>query len=405
MIKQLLSFAAIAAALTVNAEVVTLWEGECNFGKDWASDASFAVPASEFSVLDNNSAVLTFEYTLDSSCQWWQYKPCSNGEGWKPLEVATELGNSYQCISVSAGTTSTQLELKAADIATIKANGMRFQGYGMTFKKITYNAATTIDPNLLWEGEYEISGWNSGAEFASTKVKAGDVLLYDFSEAGTSSAQVLLKGSDYKNLLGAAKIASADLATKKVYVGVTKEMLDNCGGKIFVQGDGDCVLNKVSIVDHFDATGVVAYGERALGASIFTVIPEGTKELAVELTTANPEWIQLCNSSWTDLELANKKSADGKTYTFTLTDDAIKQFNEKKELIFNAPAGVSLSKVYIPQGESGVENIVAEADANAPVNVYNIAGQQVRANVAPAEAVEGLAPGFYIVGNKKVLVK
>lgn len=57
------------------------------------------------------------------------------------------------------------------------------------------------------------------------------------------------------------------------------------------------------------------------------------------------------------------------------------------------------------KGESGVENIVAEADANAPVNVYNIAGQQVRANVAPAEAVEGLAPGFYIVGNKKVLVK
>lgn len=404
MIKQLLSFAAItAAALTANAEVVTLWEGSTEFGTGW--DKSVIIPASDLNAIGDDQATFTIEYTLDSSLGYWQYKLFTNATGWPALEYSEENGNDYSCIAFDAGSTTTSFTLGAADIATIKATGLGFQGYGYTLTKVSTDTDKLIDPNTLWEGEYKISGWNSGAEFASTKVKAGDVLLYDFSEAGSSNAQVLLKGSDWNNLLGAAKIASADLATKKVYVGVTQEMLDKCGGKIFVQGDGDCVLNKVSIVDHFDATGVVAYGERALGASIFTVIPEGTKELAVELTTANPEWIQLCNSSWADLELANKKSADGKTYTFTLTDDAIKQFNEKKELIFNAPAGVSLSKVYIPQGVSGVENIVAEADANAPVNVYNIAGQQVRANVAPAEAVEGLAPGFYIVGNKKVLVK
>ncbi len=402
MIKQLLSFAAIAAALTANAEVVTLWEGECNFGKDWASDASFAVPASEFSVLDNNSAVLTFEYTLDSSCQWWQYKPCSNGEGWKPLEVATELGNSYQCISVSAGTTSTQLELKAADIATIKANGMRFQGYGMTFKKITYDAAGTIDHSVIWEGETKFTGWSVNISFPSSKVKVGDVLLYEVSEAGTSDAQAIVKGGNWENLLGTAKISAADLATKKVYVGVTKEMIDNCGDQIILQGLGDFVVTKISIADKFEANGVIAYGERALGTSIFTVIPEGTKEIAVDLTAA-PDWFQLCNTSWADLELANTKSADGKTVTFTLTEDAISTINSSKEFVLNGSS--KITKVYIPQGESGVENIVAEADANAPVNVYNIAGQQVRANVAPAEAVEGLAPGFYIVGNKKVLVK
>lgn len=401
MIKQLLSCAAVAAlSFNLNATEVTLWEGDVNLGTEWSE--SFAVAASELSVLNDESAVLTLEYALDEECSYWQYKPVSNESGWPALQVATDLGNDYQCISVDAGSTSTQLPLGATDIATIKANGLRFQGYGMIFKKITYNSDKEIDTSILWEGEYTISGWNNGAEFAVSKVKAGDVLLYEFSEAGSASAQVIVKGSDWNNLLGVAKISAADIATKKVYVGVTQEMIDNCGGKIFLQGDGGCTVTKVSIVDNFDANGVVAYGERALGASVFTVIPEGTKEIAVELAAA-PEWIQLCNSSWTDLELANTKSEDGKTITFTLTEDAIKQINDKKEVIFNGSA--NLLKVYIPSEQSGIENIVSEADANAPVNVYNIAGQQVRANVLPAEATEGLAPGFYIVGNKKVLVK
>ena len=66
MIKQLLSAAALAAmALSVNAAEVTLWEGECNFGKDWTSDASFAIAASELNVLGNETAVLKLHYTLD----------------------------------------------------------------------------------------------------------------------------------------------------------------------------------------------------------------------------------------------------------------------------------------------------------------------------------------------------
>ncbi len=401
MIKQLLSCAAIAAlSFNLSAAEVTLWEGDENLGTGW--DKSFAVAASDLSILNDESAVLTLEYALDEDCSYWQYKPVSNESGWPALEVATELGNDYQCISVDAGSTSAQLPLGATDIASIKANGLRFQGYGMIFKKITYSSDKEIDASILWEGEYTVSGWNNGAEFAASKVKAGDVLLYEFSEAGSASAQIIVKGSDWADLLGAAKIGAADIATKKVYVGVTQEMLDNCGGKIFLQGEGDCTITKVSIVDSFDANGVIAYGERALGASVYTVIPEGTKEIAVELATA-PDWIHLCNSSWTDLELANTKSEDGKTITFTLTEDAIQQINAKKELIFNGTG--NLLKVYIPSSQSDVENIIAEAYANAPVNVYNIAGQQVRANVLPAEATEGLAPGFYIVGNKKVLVK
>lgn len=403
MIKQLLSAAALAAmALSVNAAEVTLWEGECNFGKDWASDASFAIAASEFNVLGNETAVLKLHYTLDDTCTWWQFKPCSNGEGWTPLQVATELGNDYQCISVNAGTTSYDLPLGAADIATIKANGMRFQGYGMTMTKITADTEAVVDPNLIWEGEYKISGWNNGAEFAAGKVKAGDILTYTFTEAGSDSAQVLIKGSDWNNLLGTTKITQQDMSTGAVTVGVTQEMIDNCGGKIFLQGEGDCVCTKITKTGEFDATGVAAYGTRIPGVSVFAVIPEGTAKVAVEFD-AVPEWAQLCDKSWTDKEFPSEASNEGKTVTYTITPEFVTAVATDKEFIING-GGANVVKVYYPsEGEgSGIAGIAAEKKI---VNVYDLAGRVVRHNIDSANAVNGLAKGIYIVNGKKVLVK
>lgn len=402
MIKQLLSAAALAAmALSVNAAEVTLWEGECNFGTAWASDASFAIGASDLNVLGNETAVLKLYYTLDSACEYWQFKPCSNGDGWTPLAVAAELGNDYSCISVNAGTTSYELPLGAADIATIKANGLRFQGYGMTMTKVTTDTDKEIDPNVLWEGEYTITGWNNGAEFAAGKVKAGDILTYTFTEAGNDDAQVLVKGSDWNNLLGTTKITHKDMATGAVTVGVTQEMIDNCGGKIFLQGEGDCVCTKITKTGEFDAKGVAAYGARIPGVSVFAVIPEGTAKVAVDFD-AVPEWAQLCDKSWTDKEFPKETSNDGKTVTYTITPEFVTAVATDKEFIING-GGANVVKVYYPsETESGIAGIAAEKKI---VNVYDLAGRVVRHNIDSANAVNGLAKGIYIVNGKKVLVK
>ena len=403
MIKQLLSAAALAAmALSVNAAEVTLWEGECNFGTAWASDASFAIGASDLNVLGNETAVLKLYYTLDSACEYWQFKPCSNGDGWTPLAVAAELGNDYSCISVNAGTTSYELPLGAADIATIKANGMRFQGYGMTMTKVTTDTDKEIDPNVLWEGEYTITGWNNGAEFAAGKVKAGDILTYTFTEAGNDDAQVLVKGSDWNNLLGTTKITHKDMATGAVTVGVTQEMIDNCGGKIFLQGEGDCVCTKITKTGEFDAKGVAAYGARIPGVSVFAVIPEGTAKVAVEFD-AVPEWAQLCDKSWADKEFPSEASNEGKTITYTITPEFVTAVAADKEFIING-GGANVVKVYYPTEDagSGIAGIAAEKKI---VNVYDLAGRVVRHNVDSANAVNGLAKGIYIVNGKKVLVK
>lgn len=403
MIKQLLSAAALAAmALSVNAAEVTLWEGECNFGTAWASDASFAIGASDLNVLGNETAVLKLYYTLDSACEYWQFKPCSNGDGWTPLAVAAELGNDYSCISVNAGTTSYELPLGAADIATIKANGMRFQGYGMTMTKVTTDTDKEIDPNVLWEGEYTITGWNNGAEFAAGKVKAGDILTYTFTEAGNDDAQVLVKGSDWNNLLGTTKITQKDMATGAVTVGVTQEMIDNCGGKIFLQGEGDCVCTKITKTGEFDAKSVAAYGARIPGVSVFAVIPEGTAKVAVEFD-AVPEWAQLCDKSWTDKEFPSEASNEGKTVTYTITPEFVTAVATDKEFIING-GGANVVKVYYPSegDDSGIAGIAAEKKI---VNVYDLAGRVVRHNIDSANAVNGLAKGIYIVNGKKVLVK
>lgn len=389
-------------ALSVNAAEVTLWEGECNFGTAWASDASFAIGASDLNVLGNETAVLKLYYTLDSACEYWQFKPCSNGDGWTPLAVAAELGNDYSCISVNAGTTSYELPLGAADIATIKANGMRFQGYGMTMTKVTTDTDKEIDPNVLWEGEYTITGWNNGAEFAAGKVKAGDILTYTFTEAGNDDAQVLVKGSDWNNLLGTTKITQKDMATGAVTVGVTQEMIDNCGGKIFLQGEGDCVCTKITKTGEFDAKGVAAYGARIPGVSVFAVIPEGTAKVAVEFD-AVPEWAQLCDKSWTDKEFPSEASNEGKTVTYTITPEFVTAVATDKEFIING-GGANVVKVYYPSegDDSGIAGIAAEKKI---VNVYDLAGRVVRHNIDSANAVNGLAKGIYIVNGKKVLVK
>ena len=372
--------AAGAMAFSANAAEVTLWEGSCNFGTAWASDASFAIAATDLSVLPADQAVLKLTYTLDTECTYWQYKPCSDGDGWPALKVAEELGNDFSCISVDAGSTSTTLTMGAEDIATVKAAGMRFQGYGMTITKVTIDTDATVDENLLWEGELALTGWSvSGAEFASNKVKAGDVLCYTFSQAGEAGAQVLLKNKDYVDLLGAAKISENDLAKGKVYVGVTQAMLDNCGGKIFVQGQGNCVLTKVEKTgETFDAKGVLVYGARVPGVTAFALIPETAKTLAVEFD-GNPEWAQIMNSSWTDLALENTKvEADGKvTLNFALTSAAITELNANKQFIVNgASDGPAVTKAYVVDpSQVGISDIAA--DDNAPVEFFNLQGMRI----------------------------
>ncbi len=60
-------------------------------------------------------------------------------------------------------------------------------------------------------------------------------------------------------------------------------------------------------------------------------------------------------------------------------------------------------RLYYKSALSGVEN-VAVGSETGPVNVYTVAGILIREAVDPAEATAGLAPGIYLVNNRKVRV-
>lgn len=50
-------------------------------------------------------------------------------------------------------------------------------------------------------------------------------------------------------------------------------------------------------------------------------------------------------------------------------------------------------------------DIISNTPESQTVNVYDLSGTEVRHNVSKAEATKGLAKGFYIIGNKKIVVK
>jgi len=70
-------------------------------------------------------------------------------------------------------------------------------------------------------------------------------------------------------------------------------------------------------------------------------------------------------------------------------------------------ADAPVAKVAFKQGESGIEDIVVDSDAseiNCYTDIYNMQGICLKRN-ASQDDVNALAPGLYIVGGKKVLVK
>lgn len=382
---------AALAALALPASADTLDLSLANLGSGWDSSYDAATKTITFDGAWTGRGWWLGE--VDYS-QWDQvvveFEPCACY-----VQVVVEYnaeGVDSSSSGVNAGSEKIVCELNAEAKNSVKQIYVQSAEAGtLTLKAAYLENGVEVDPNLLWEGEYTITGWNSGAKFSASKVAAGDLLEYTFTNAGDTGGQVLIKGSDWANLLGTGKINTADMALGKVQVGVTQEMLDNCGGEIFVQGDGNCVLTKVEKVGTYNADGVLCYGARVLGTSAFITIPEDATLLEVEYS-AKPEWVQLCNSSWADFELEYTESEDGTVRTYTLTPEAIASVNEKKEMVVNGPADLSVVKIAIPTG-TGVNAINAAASNG---KYYNLQG---------VEVANPTLPGLYIHNGKKILVK
>ncbi|MDE6691888.1 MAG: hypothetical protein K2K05_00705, partial [Muribaculaceae bacterium] len=65
--------------------------------------------------------------------------------------------------------------------------------------------------------------------------------------------------------------------------------------------------------------------------------------------------------------------------------------------------GLLLKTPLIAVSAAGIADIAADTDP--VVDVYNMLGMAVKTGVARSEALRGLAPGIYLVGSRKVVVR
>ncbi len=78
------------------------------------------------------------------------------------------------------------------------------------------------------------------------------------------------------------------------------------------------------------------------------------------------------------------------------------------EVFSNSTVKVNDLKAWVlsPAGGSGyVDDFFNEASNDGPVDVYDLSGVKVRSQVPASEATAGLPRGFYIAGNRKVIVR
>ncbi|MBR5030241.1 MAG: hypothetical protein IKX63_03960, partial [Muribaculaceae bacterium] len=54
---------------------------------------------------------------------------------------------------------------------------------------------------------------------------------------------------------------------------------------------------------------------------------------------------------------------------------------------------------------TAISNIEDSIDGNTIINVVNMQGQVIKQGVKRSEATQGLPPGIYLIGNKKVVIR
>ena len=317
--------------------------------------------------------VIKVNYTKDASEIGFQSQYISGSYSWTDFSPAP----TYSYTDNGASFTMT-----ADMVASLSGcNGMVFQGKNITVSSVVLEAAPEqpVDPSevtTLWEGSYITDSWNNGAKFATTKIKAGDVLRITVNTAdAASSAQALAKNSSWANLIGSCKITPESVVDGVVEMGVTEAMLADAGGNIFFQGEGNIEITKVELLPaRFDPEGIFFYGKTGAKGSYFNTIPEDTKTIELVFASA-PEWVQICNpSNWTQLDNGEYEGTSADRI-YAATAEMISVINNKKEVIING-SNVVLTAIKYSNG-TGAVNDIQISDNDAPVVYYNLQGIRV----------------------------
>lgn len=135
-----------------------LWEGTQDFG-NWA-DTPVEIAAEKFSGV-NAGDTIKFTYTINAipNEAWNQIKIADSAD----TVLASPTGkNEWGCVDLSS-TTTYSFEINAADLALVKANGMKITGHGVVLKKVECVAAGGDTPVPPEHTHTPATAWSSDA--------------------------------------------------------------------------------------------------------------------------------------------------------------------------------------------------------------------------------------------------
>ncbi len=130
-----------------------------------------------------------------------------------------------------------------------------------------------------------------------------------------------------------------------------------------------------------------------------SVMPLGNIEIKGATFTTNTDGTKTYNGYVDDMQLEMDIVADV-TLNGTIASDG--EVNMKIDVVWeNTP----ILCTFTSKAQTGIDDVEVAPAKNQTVDVYTITGVKVLENVYPADAVKILDKGFYIIGNKKVVVK
>lgn len=153
------------------------WEGSNDFGTTWNWDSRVEISKNPFATVKEGD-LLKCTYTEDTSLSYWQLKFTSN---WVLLEGCKDEVNTDGCVSMSEGATTYSMKLTAADVETLKTNGLLIQGYGLTLTKVEIvesgatgiSSATVATPVAKTSKIYNLAGQQVSESYKGVVIKNG----------------------------------------------------------------------------------------------------------------------------------------------------------------------------------------------------------------------------------------
>ncbi|MCD8395523.1 MAG: hypothetical protein LUC85_12005 [Bacteroidales bacterium] len=407
--KRFFTLALMAAAIaTSNATV--LWTGTCTFA-DWTTTDER--PTFQASVFENSQVgdklILTLTNNAADPQSWHQcelYDP----------DITTSYANSGQ---ITSATTSVTFTFDDTLLANLQSTGCTLAGTGYIVTQIELSEYDGV----IWEGECVCQNWTAtpavrilGSDFSTAQV--GQNLVFYCSMINTEAwSCIQIDNANWKtSSFGQTELSpettqvsfnlTAELRAELISNGINITGDNFILTKIALEGDGSGKGDDEETIVWAGTTDMGSWNYITIEASKFATIAAG-QYLYITYEDASNE-AQIClkqnlSTGWEELpadtEWGNYISvADGSGFVaFAVNADAATTLKENGLVLTGHD--YTLKKVTL-SGTFGIVDSITVAPVVKDSAVYNLLGVRV------ADSMDApLAPGIYISGGKKYLVK